>query len=353
MNREILALARESRGLTQIELSDLLGINQGTISKIENGTMDIPDELEEKIPDILSYPKELFYSDKKVIRVEGHYRKKISLSVKEMKQYRAKMTFTEWHINKLSDSIDLPKPNIPSWDMDIDGGAKEAAKFVREYWKIPRGRINDLASTLEDNGIVIASLDLGEMDGLSTYSTEYNIPVLYINRNRPADRIRNTLAHEACHYICHFGKKISSNKDERDIEQEANDFASELLMPENEIRPQLYGLNMEKLGDLKRYWKVSMQSIIVKATKMGAITQNQQKYLWRQIGFHGYKKKEPYEPPPDNISLLRELLDVHINDMGYTKEDVAKLINLTKDDFDYIYYGASVKPKLKINRNVA
>jgi len=353
MNREIIALARESRGLTQIELSELLGVKQGTISKIENGTLDVSEQVAELLPSVLGYPKDLFYLDKRIIKVEGHYRKKVSLSVKEVKKYVAKMTFTEWHINKLSDSLDLPRPNIPSWDIGVDGSAKDAARFVREYWKIPRGRINDLASILEDNGIVIAPLDLGDMDGLSTYSAEYNIPILYVNRNRPADRIRNTLAHEPCHYVCHFGKKIAPYKEERDIEQEANDFASELLMPENEIRPQLVGLNMEKLGDLKRYWKVSMQSILVKARKMEAITENQSKYLWRQISYLGYRTKEPYEIQPDNISLLKELLEVHINDMGYSKEEVARLLHLTTDDFEHVYYGATVKPRFQIRRNAA
>lgn len=351
MNREIIGLARESRGLTQMELSELLGVKQGTISKIENGTMDISKQVADLLPAILGYPKELFCADKRVIRVEGHYRKKVSLSVKEVKKYVAKMTFTEWHINKLSDSVNLPTPNIPSWDIGTDGSAKEAAKFVREYWRIPRGRINDLASIMEDNGIVIAPLDLGDMDGLSTYSAEYHIPILYVNRNRSADRIRNTLAHEDCHYVCHFGKKITTNNEDRDIEQEANEFASELLMPENEIKPQLVGLNMEKLGDLKRYWKVSMQSILVKARSMEVITENQSKYLWKQISFLGYRKKEPYEIQPDNISLLKELLEVHINDMGYTKEEVAALLNLTMDDFDHIYYGAAIRPKFQIRRN--
>lgn len=352
MNREMIALARESRGYTQVELSNLLNVKQGTISKIENGAIEISEDVEEKLPVVLGYPKAMFYLDKKVIKVEGHYRKKVSLSVKEVKKYIAKMTFTEWHINKLSDSINLPKPNLPSWDIDIDGSPKEAAKFVREYWKIPRGRINDLATILEDNGIVIAPLDLGEMDGLSTYSAEYNIPILYINKNRPADRIRNTLAHETCHYICHFGKKIPTNKEERNIEREANEFASELLMPENEIRPQLYGLNIEKLGDLKRYWRVSMQSILVKAKNIGVITENQSKYLWTQIGYLGYRTKEPYEIKPDNITLLKELLEVHINDMGYAKEEIAQLLYLTKDDFEHIYYGIPVKPKLFVRRNI-
>ncbi len=64
-NREILALARESRGFTQLELSKLLNVEQGTISKIESGSIDISDDVDKLIPDALGYPRHLFAVDKK------------------------------------------------------------------------------------------------------------------------------------------------------------------------------------------------------------------------------------------------------------------------------------------------
>ncbi|MBS1774416.1 MAG: ImmA/IrrE family metallo-endopeptidase [Bacteroidetes bacterium] len=344
-NTEVLALARESRGYTQAYLSDELKVEQGTISKIENGRLNVSEDLAKSIATFLDYPLELFYLDKKVIRVEGHYRKKSSLSVKEVKEYRAKMTFAEWHVNKLVDSVDIPNVNIPSWDIDIDGGVLEAAKHAREFWGIPRGRINDLAKVLEDNGIVIVPLDLGDMDGLSTYSAEYNIPIVYINKNRPADRIRMSLAHEAAHYILHFGKKVS---EDRDIEKEAREFASELLLPSSEISPYFNKLTLEKLADLKRYWKASMAAILYKASAIGAITPNQSKYLWQQMAAKGYKKNEPIDIEADKPSLLREIIDTYIEDLGYNKAELANILHITENEFDVNYLGARPKPKIKI-----
>jgi Zn-dependent peptidase ImmA (M78 family)/transcriptional regulator with XRE-family HTH domain len=343
-NREILALAREARGFTQVELSQILNIEQGTISKIENGTLAIPEHIEKIIPEVLDFPVELFYTDKKVIKVEGHYRKKVSLPVKESKKYRALMTMVEWNINTLSDAVNFPPANIPSWDIESEGMAAAAARYVREYWKIPRGRIDDLATIMEDNGIIIAPLDLDNMDGLSTYSSEYNLPIVYINRKRPADRTRFNLAHELLHYVSHFGKKIS---DGRDIEAEANEFASELLMPSNEIQPQLMGnLTIEKLADLKRYWKVSMQAILVKAKSLGMVTDNQYKYLWRQMGALGYRTTEPVTIAGDQISMLKELVNMYVKDFGYTKEELAKTLYLTPNNLEVIYFGGRPKPRL-------
>lgn len=344
-NREILALARESRGYTQSELSILLNVEQGTISKIENGNSDISFDMENLIPSVLDYPKDLFYSDKKVIRVEGHYRKKISLPVKELKKYRGVMTFVEWNINKLSDGVNFPNPNIPSWDLETDGSAEDAARYVRQYWKIPRGRINDLATILEDNGIIIAPLELENMDGLSTYSAEYNLPILYVNKLRSSDRMRFNLAHELAHYVCHFGKKIANDREDRNIESEANDFASELLMPTVEIRPQLIGLTLQKLIDLKQYWKVSIAAIVYKAKKIGAISDSQYKYLWRQLTIAGYRVKEPGEFKGDNISMLKELIETYIDELNFSKEELAKMLDLTVDNLEVSYLGATPKRK--------
>ena len=337
-NREVLTLARESRGLTQADLSKLISIEQSAISKIENGSLFPSEIIIDSLYKALRYPKELFFQENKIIPIEGHYRKKISLPVKEQKEYKAKMTFTELHIAKLLPAVDLQAHNIPSWDIQKDGSPKDAAKYVRDYWKIPRGRINDLAVILENNGIIIAPLDLDGMDGFSTYSTQYHIPILFINRKRPADRTRFNLAHELCHYVCHFGKKISP---ERDVEKEANEFASELLIPSNEISQHLVRLSMDKLSDLKRYWKVSMQAILVKAKSEGIITPNQYKYLWQQMA--PFRTKEPVEIPSDNICLLKELFQVYLTQLGYDKVELAKLLCISEEDLDSIYLGTRFK----------
>lgn len=347
-NREILALARESRGYTQVELSKKLNVEQGTISKIENGQLSFPDDLINELVSILGYPKDLFFKEKSVIPVRGHYRKKITLPVKELKEYKGTMTFSEWQIETLINAVDLPNPNIPSWDVEMDGSPIEAAIFVRDYWKIPRGRIADLAKIMEDNGIIIVPLELGNMDALATYSIENNLPIIYINKNRPADRIRFNLAHELCHYVCHFGKKISADREEKDIELEAQEFASELLLPKAELIPQLGKVNLDKLGELKRYWKVSMQAILVKAYKSGAISQNQYHYLFKQMSMLGYRKNEPIEVEFDKPSLLQEIIDTYINELDYSKDSLAQLLFLTNEELDERYFGIKQRFKTKL-----
>ena len=55
------------------------------------------------------------------------------------------------------------------------------------------------------------------------------------------------------------------------VEDEAWEFAAEFLMPSAEIEKQLDGINLDKLGQLKKDWGVSMQAILYRAKKLGKI----------------------------------------------------------------------------------
>jgi len=55
-NSEMLILAREARGLSQEELAEQMGVKQGTLSKIENGLLDVTEYLQ-KICDTLNFPE--------------------------------------------------------------------------------------------------------------------------------------------------------------------------------------------------------------------------------------------------------------------------------------------------------
>lgn len=334
LNYELIVLARESTGYMQATLAKNLGIEQGTLSKIENGLLDASDEIIEKIASILRFPINFFYQDWRPIRVEGHYRKKISLPVKALKECKAKMTLAENHLNILLSSIELPIPNCPNWDVELDGSATLCAQYVREFWKIPKGRIVNLTQILEDNGIVVFDMDLGDMDGLATFSHD-GIPILFVNRNRPGDRDRFNKAHEAAHFIMHFGKKIS---EERDIEKEANEFASELLLPSREVETHLHKLNLAKLADLKSYWGVSMQALIYKAKNLGLMTNNQYEYLWKQMSALGYKRKEPVEIKKERGGLFSEILQTYSDELGYSKNELSELLKFNEEKLQEWYF---------------
>jgi Zn-dependent peptidase ImmA (M78 family)/DNA-binding XRE family transcriptional regulator len=345
INTEILKLAREARYITQEDLAVRVHIEQGTLSKIEKGILPVDEQILQHIAATLDFPVSFFYQDRKVIPVEGHYRRKISTSVKKMKQYLAQMTIAEWHFMTLLDEIDLPEMKLPKWDITEEGSPALCARFLREYWRIPKGRITTLIKTIEDKGIVVIALDLGELDGFSTWFAG-NIPVIFVNKALPPDRYRLTIAHELGHLIMHFGNKVAPD---RDIEAEAYAFAIELLVPENNIRPYFSRVTIEKLADLKAYWYVSMAALIKYANTLGMLTGNQYRYLWMQMGSLGYRKKEPVTIPGEAPGIVNEIIGGFLTDLGYTQEELAAILHMTVSEFEQTYQQSTVK--LKAIRN--
>ena len=114
-----------------------------------------------------------------------------------------------------------------------------------------------------------------------------------------------------------------------DIEEQANQFAAEFLLPGKEIRAELFNLNLSKLVRLKLYWKVSMAAILMRAQKLDTITSNHARYLWMQMAKAGYKTREPVEldVKGEQPSRLKKLIDAYLkaydNSMAYLGEVLA------------------------------
>ncbi|WP_350340211.1 helix-turn-helix transcriptional regulator [Paraflavitalea speifideaquila] len=60
INSEILKLAREIRGVTQEELANSIGIEQGTLSKIEKGILPADEEIIKAFSKSLDFPSTFF-----------------------------------------------------------------------------------------------------------------------------------------------------------------------------------------------------------------------------------------------------------------------------------------------------
>jgi Zn-dependent peptidase ImmA (M78 family)/DNA-binding XRE family transcriptional regulator len=351
-NPQMLILAREVRGLSQKELADAMGIQQGTLSKIENGILD-PTEHLNKIFSELDFPQSFFCRETKLFREAAHfYRKKIVIPKKEILQANARVNIFNLNVEKLLSSVEIPLENLPKWDVDIKGTPSKYAQFLREYWKIPKGRLDNLTDKLEDNGILVVHLDLGskKLDGLSIY-TEKNQAIIFVNKHLKGDRLRLTIAHEVGHLGMHFAQMVDQI---RDVEKEAFEFASELLVPAVEIKPQLTRLNLEKLADLKRYWKVSMAAILKKSYEMDLITDSNYRYLWSQMRANNFHVEEPREldVPVERPQLVKEIIDMHLNELGYTGEELSELLTLNYKDFEHFYNRSRTRVVQLQNRNL-
>jgi len=348
-NSKALTLARESRGLTQKELSELVRIPQSNLSKYENGYYNtIDEESLKKLSDGLRYPPNFFKQQLEIFQPNLYYRKRVTVSSKLLSVAEATMNIYRANIQKLLQGGELQNSTLPTLD-DQRGNPQEVAAFLRQFWKIPRGAIDNLTKRLEDNGIIVVETDFltDKIDGRSM-TTERGNYILFYNKHLSGDRQRFTLAHELGHIMMHLSLPPVADVD---VEKEANLFASEFLMPEREIKPHLVGrkLSIAVLADMKRVWKTSMQAILKWAEIIGAISTNHARYLWSQISTMGIKKKEPIEIPVERPTLLKEIIDAFIKQLSYSREEIANMLCLNLEDFMDKYF--SQHSIFRIERN--
>jgi Zn-dependent peptidase ImmA (M78 family)/transcriptional regulator with XRE-family HTH domain len=340
INPQMVILARQSRGITQTDLSRLLGWNQGLVSKIENGLEPLSDERLEALATALDYPVH-FFARQSVIDGPGltevYHRKRAKASATALHKMHAEAVIRRYEIADLLKSFDgLPEDPFPSFPIDdFEGNPAKIARTMRAVLQIPPGPIFNMTKVIEAAGGVVlsCSFDTRDVDGFSRWRAD-TPPIFYLNVSQPPDRWRWTLAHEAGHVAMHT---TSSPYD--DMEKDANLFAEEFLAPKNEIKYQLANLTLSRLAALKQYWKISMQALINRAFHLGILSENSRRYFFMQLGKAGYLRHEPDEiaPPTEPPELLSKIVKYHRERLGYSDDDLCRLLALNKADL-YKWY---------------
>lgn len=339
-NHQLIVLGRESRGISQSDMAKQLGFSQGKLSKVENGLLAVTDEEISLFSRILGYPPHFFQRNEKVYGVglsEFFHRKKQSVPQKQLMKIYARLEIRRMEIQQLLKSVDIDEPNFPYLDPDkYNGDVEQIAQMLRATWSLPRGPITNVIDVLEEAGAIVIPFDFegANIDAICL-SHPGSPPLIFTNFDRPFDRVRFTLSHELGHIIMH--RRPPS--EDTDIELQADQFASEFLMPKQEIASMLGNITLPKLASLKPYWRTSMASLLVRAKDLGKITERNYRYLWMQMGKSGYRTREPEELDisTEEPLTLKEILNVFKNDLKYTRKDLSSTVALSETEFAHYY----------------
>jgi Zn-dependent peptidase ImmA (M78 family)/DNA-binding XRE family transcriptional regulator len=330
INPQMVMLARQVRALTQTELANLMGVSQGTVSRIELGVAPLNQDVLSMLSRALQFPEEFFTQTHRLSVPDMKYhRARKSVPKKLLDRQDAMINIVQMHVARLLRSAELTFDGIRCFDPEAYSTPEEWARAVRQFWKIPAGPVENITNAIENAGGIVVHCDFGSsrLDGVSVTGDKLP-PIIFVNKELLGDRLRFTLAHELGHALMHSHRPPTGEE-----EEEANRFASELLMPADAIRHQLTHLTMERLGILKRHWRVSMSALVRRAKDLGMITDNQYRYLNTRMSAAGWRKREPQELdiPTETPLLMRELLDLH-RDLGYTFNDLAAALCITPAD---------------------
>jgi Zn-dependent peptidase ImmA (M78 family)/DNA-binding XRE family transcriptional regulator len=356
-----LQLAREERGLSQSALADAMRFSQGLVSQIENGLMKPSEEFIKKVVEVLRYPRSFFaepppYRALPVIT----FRKQKTLSATTLKAIQARLSIRTAELMRLLKSVDVPENRLPRIAIERrppsnrpTPSPEEVAQELRLRWHVEPGPVANIIQLVEDAGVLVCRANFGtpKMSGMSDYNpAEARTqrvqkdemppvlpPIIYLNAEMLADRARYTVAHELGHLVFHHHLPLPPDQDL--CEEEADRFAAEFLMPADEIAGDLERLSLEKLYSLKRYWKVSMHALIHRAEDLEVITPSRARSLYIELAKNGFKMGEPQLFEHEAPSLVTEITQFHLSDLGYSEEQLGEALRLLPWELREIYLG--------------
>nr|WP_279326104.1 ImmA/IrrE family metallo-endopeptidase [Bacillus sp. FJAT-47783] len=246
----------------------------------------------------------------------------------------------------LEEYVDFPELDVPDFSERDTDNVEDIAERLRNSWGLSDKPIKDIVYLLETKGFVISSLNLDkksidafgsqqEVNGKQYYS------IVLGNDKKSFYRRQFDVAHELGHKVLHdpyLNLDDLSKEEFKQIEQEANDFAAAFLLPrESFFRDvSIHSNDLMYYKTLKKKWCVSIGAMVMRAYKLGAISDGTYQYMQRSISQKGWRTKEPL----DDIKDIREPVSM--------KQAVELLIEnnyITGDEFMYKlskHYGLSL-----------
>ncbi len=344
-----LTQARFAKLYNMSELAEITGLTRAAISQFEKeyvATKPSPETLRllaNKL-DVSErfFTKPLSEMETSVESTPSFRSRKTSLA-KGREQARTYLKWMAYLIDSFKQFIHLPELKIPDFKVNAfekltKNDIEKLANQTRMAFNIGYGPISDVTLLLENHGIFIGHHPLQKkLDAISTWFD--GRPIILINPEVSAVRIRYDLAHELGHFILHKNCLDEVELDDKNLhktyEWQADYFAGCFLMPEQTFAQEVYSIDLESLIKLKERWKVSIASIIMRLENIHLISENQKQRLFRMLN---YKSARSHEPLDSVIPKEKPRLFTHIIEL-LSSENVLKgwqLVEITALDQDFI-----------------
>lgn len=231
-------------------------------------------------------------------------------------------------------------PANAAFDIHRIEDAEEAANSLRQLWSLGVDPIPILAELLEDKGVKVIALDLPEtVSGSKAFVRRHerdDVPVIVVNQHHNGERQRFTLAHELAHLVLRF-----SGLNDAEQEKAADRFAGSFLMAKDMMLRLLGGhrtsISLGELAELKKIFKVSIASLVVRCSQLGVLTKAAYGRLWAQIkglGWNGPMSTEPHQLQPEVPQRMERMCMRAVAEGAISESKAAELLNISVRELD-------------------
>lgn len=338
-NHRRLVLARKRRKMTARALAAAVGVSPITVSRLENGANEPEDQTLQALARALAYPAE-FFCEPDFDELPAEAASFRSLKAMTARERDAALSagaiayiFNDW----VSERFNLPSPDVPN--LGPDATPEAAAQFVRTQWGLGQQPVGNITKLLEAKGVRIFSLneDTKNVDAFSCWRGDQ--PYIFLNTFKSTERSRFDAAHELGHLVMH---RHGAPQESRQAEAEADQFASNFLMPHDDVSSRLrYVTSLDELIHAKKRWGVSVAALNYRLHKMGMVSEWQNRSFNIEISSRGYRRNEPDGLPPETSVVWPQVLSELWSDR-VTREHIAVALHLPTDELSGLLFQSSL-----------
>lgn len=330
-NGSRLTLARKRRQLTKKELAEKAELTALTLTRLEAGDTPEPgSDTVRALARVLNYPTEFFYlNDTEALGTEAvSFRSLSSLTARQRDAAlgAGDLAF-ELHA-WVAARFELPAVQL----LDLrDEDPIAAAEALRSHWGIGAKPIEHMIKLLESKGVRVFSLaeQHKQVDAFSCWRG--NVPYIFLNTFKSAERSRFDAAHELGHLVLHIHGVTNGG---RDVEREADIFASAFLINRGDLIGHLGRVSaLSQLVLAKKRWGVSVAALARTAFDAGLISDWHYRDLCKQISHLGYRTSEPQGLEREKSVLWKMVFDELWKD-GITKDRIAAELHIPLDEIE-------------------
>lgn len=320
-------------------LADAIDVAPITIFRYETGEIPPSAENLEKIARCLGFPRAFFDGEEidEPRRDNASFRGMASKSAKIMDAALASGAIAFLLDDWIAKAYDRPEPDL----LDLQHEEPQAAALLlRQHWRLGGKPIANMIHLLELKGIRVFSLaeNTKEVDAFSLWRDD--VPYIFLNRFKSAERSRYDAAHELAHLCLHKHGGAGSDYVGGDLEKQANSFAGAFLMPETDVRAicrkPIYSVS--DLVDYKARWRVSVAALNYRLRELGMISDGKSTSNYVEMSRRGWLKAEPNGIAREQSAVLQDT----INDLlknGVTKTKIADDLKVPPSEIEALLFG--------------
>lgn len=339
-----LRLARQCAGLRKNELARKLDLTPAAITQYEQGQMRPRPRVVAALALALDRPPEYFIADGRPLQA-ADASTAFFRSLRATRQYQREQAAAQavvvWEIaTAIQRHVLLPIADLPDLALPERASQRmveEAAGALRDAWGLGVTPLANVVRTLEQHGVIVARLAsvVPTIDAFSQWIGGRPIVVLWAGKNDAA-RSRFDAAHELAHLALHHDPDPGN----RIIEDQAQAFASALLMPAATITDLLprrapRGDGWLELFNLKARFGVSLQALLYRAKTLGVLCENDHRRAMIQLSERGWRTNEPADLGPcEEPVLLRQAIELLEANQRSSAVQIARDIRVPRSVID-------------------